>query len=110
MPMHVANLVIGNTVIDLSNTTPEQVIYDRSHPAPIQPKIQPEIMPLPQQIINKQKVLEHLKMAREGPSPHLKSYLGDMTTPTLHFKKGYKLKDLEKLHKKSSYVSQFLKE
>lgn len=126
MPIHiVGNLVINNTVVDLSNTTPEQVIHDRNSLANNDPRSSldleanvawsvpesmPEMMPLSQSNINKHKVLEHLKMAREGSGPHYKSYMGDMVTPTIHFKKEYKLKGLEKLHKKSSYVSQFLKE
>lgn len=104
MAIRVGNLIIGNTVIDQSNTTPEEIIYDLHH------HVEPEMMPLPTPPdINKYKILgQHLK--KTGQGPHLKSYLSDMITPTLHFKKGYKIKGLEKLHRKSLYVSEFLKE
>ncbi len=107
MPIHTLKFVIANTVIDLTNTTPEQIIHNREAQ---RISDEPENMPIPRIDINtsKIKLQQHLKKTTVGP--HLKSYIADMVTPTVHFKSGYKRKGLEKLHRKSSYVSEFLKE
>lgn len=120
MPIHVTTLIIANNVIDLSNTTPEQVIHDQHPPANNDPRSDldleanvawsvPERMILPKPDINKYKILgQHLKTAQGGP--HLKSYLSDMVTPLVHLKEKYRLKGMERNHRKSSYESEFLKD
>ena len=118
MPMHVANLVIGNTVIDLSNTTVEQVIHERNPPANSDPRSsldleanvawsmprarpRPKLIPTP--AVAKLSTVVPVNPTLRAYLQHRRtsSYISDMVTANAP-------KGFEK--RKSSYVSKFLQE
>jgi len=114
--MHVANLVIGNTVIDLSNTTVEQVIHERNPPANSDPRSPLDLeanvaWSMPRSMRPRPKLIPAAKLSTVVPAnPTLRAYLQHRRTSsyisdmvTANAPKGFE-------KRKSSYVSKFLQE
>jgi len=119
VPIHAANLVIGNTVIDLSNTTVEQVFHDRNPPANSDPRSPLDLeanvaWSMPRSMRSRPKLIPTSAVAKLSTvvpvNPTLRAYLQHRRTSsyisdmvTANAPKGFE-------KRKSSYVSKFLQE